>query len=313
MTQNLLLADQSTPLRLKIASIQDLPTLPRLAGQVLDLLSDPGFSIEALERILCQDPSLSAKILKMANSAYYSPRYPVDTLHRATLILGTREMQQLVLSLSVFNLFRPSADQATFDREKFWRHSAQTAVLARAFLSRLKILAERSLEVEGDVVFCAGLLHDLGKIVMDHYFHDDLERVLEIVQHEETTLLEAEIRVFGADHTVIGSWLAEYWKLPANLVSGIRFHHQPEMDPHHPLISVCLQVADLFSKVDEDHFGSSTAVAGFRLLPSWDLLREIVPEMGLVNLERFTFELEDEFEKARQFLDVMLEETVMDK
>jgi putative nucleotidyltransferase with HDIG domain len=309
MNRDISLMEPSTPLRLKIARIQDLPTLPSIAGKVLELLSDPGFSLEELERILCQDPSLSAKVLKMANSAYYSPRYPVDSIHRAAMVLGSREMQQIVLSLSVFNMFIPEPGQVTFDREKFWLHCAETAVLSRAFLSQLKILAERDLDAESEAVFCAGLLHDLGKIVMDHYFHDEFIRTLEMTQTMEYQPLEAENEVFGADHTLIGSWLAQQWKLPANLVSGIRFHHHPELDPDHALISVCVQVSDLFSKVDGIEFSSDAVVAGFSLLPSWDLLREIVPEMALVNLERFTFDLEEEFSKARQFMDVMLEET----
>jgi putative nucleotidyltransferase with HDIG domain len=310
MNPYLNLADFSAPLRLKIAQIHDLPTLPSIAAEVLELLSDPSYSPDALERILRQDPSLTAKILKMANSAFYSPRYPVDSLRRATLLLGSREIRQIVLSLSVVNLFRPVVGQTVFDREKFWRHSAETAVLAQAFLARLKVLAERDLGLEGDIVFCAGLLHDLGKIVMDHYFHDDFMKTLELAQQNFIPSLEAEIEVFDADHTVIGTWLAQNWKLPANLTSGIRFHHHPELDPEYPLLSVCIQVADLFSKVDEVSFSSDAAVAGIRLLPSWDLLREVVPEMGLLNLERFTFELEEEFTKARSFMDLVMEEMV---
>lgn len=300
------LANLDSPLRVKIADIQDLPTLPRMANQVLELLSDPGFSPEALERILCQDPSLSAKVLKLANSAFHSPRYPVDSLRRATLVLGSREIQQIVLTLSIFTMFKPRPGQVTFDREKFWRHSAQTAALAQAFLARLKILAERPLGAEGDAVFCAGLLHDLGKIALDHYFHDDFLRALDYAQTNLTSPLEAEIEIFGADHTLIGYWLAQFWKLPATLADGIRFHHHPELDPQHALISLCVQVGDLFSKVDEADFNSDAAVAGVQLLPSWDLIRELVPEMGLVNLERFTFELEEEFIRARRFMDAML-------
>jgi putative nucleotidyltransferase with HDIG domain len=307
MNSDLSLLELDTPLRLKIASIQDLPTLPRIASQVMEMLADPSFSASALERILMQDPPLCAKVLRMANSAYFSPRYPVDNVRRATLVLGTREIQQMVLSLSVFNMFRPEAGQTTFNREEFWRHSAQTAVLAQAFLARLQTLAERPLPTEGDAVFCAGLLHDLGKIVMDQYFHEEFMRTLERAEAEFIPQLEAEMEVFGADHTVIGAWLAQSWKLPANLASGIRFHHHPELDPNHALLSVCVQIGDLFSKASNPDFSSDAAVAGIRLLPAWDLLQEVVPEMGLINLERFTFALEEEFEKANQFVGSMLE------
>jgi putative nucleotidyltransferase with HDIG domain len=298
--------DLDTTLRHKISTIQDLPTLPRIASQVLEMASDPEFSAAALEGILTKDPSLSAKVLRVANSAYYSPRYPVDNLRRATLVLGTREIQQVVLSLSVFNMFQPEPGQKIFNRDEFWRHSAQTAVLAQAFLARLKTLSERPLPAEGDAVFCAGLLHDLGKIVMDQYFHDDFMKALQKAEAEFLPQLEAEMEVFGADHTVIGARLAQSWKLPSNLASGIRFHHHPELDPHHPLTSVCVQIGDLFSKASSADFSSDAAVAGIQLLPAWDLLQEVVPEMGLINLERFTFALEEEFEKAKQFMDSML-------
>jgi putative nucleotidyltransferase with HDIG domain len=299
-------------LRQRIAEIRDLPTLPRIATEVLDVLSDPLFSVEALEQILSQDPSLCAKLLKMANSAYYSLRFPVDSVRRAMLVLGAREIQQMVLSLSVFRVFPAQKGQATFDRDKFWEHSAASAVIARAFALKLKLLASRHLQNRpGDAdnsleaTFSAGLLHDLGKIVLDYYFHDEFMQALALVETQSLSILEAEEKVFGEDHTTIGAWLAGTWKLPENIVTAIRYHHHPELAENSRLLVICTQVGNLFSKVEGTGFGSEEMTVGFCALPSWNILQQLIPEVNSVDLDRFTFELEEEFVKARQLLDIM--------
>jgi putative nucleotidyltransferase with HDIG domain len=298
--------------RQRIAEIRDLPTLPRIATQVLDILGDPLFSVEALEQVLSQDPSLCAKLLKMANSAYYSLRFPVDSVRRAMLVLGAREIQQMVLSLSVFKVFPVQKGQAAFDRDKFWEHSAASAVIARAFALKLKLLSSRNVQNRpGDAdnsleaTFSAGLLHDLGKIALDYYFHDEFMQTLDLVKTENLSMLEAEQKIFGEDHATIGAWLASTWKLPENIVNAIRYHHHPELAEGNRLLVLCTQVGNLFSKVGGTGFGSEEATVGFCTQPSWIILQQLVPEISCVDLDRFTFELEEEFVKARQLLDIM--------
>lgn len=291
-------------LRDRIFQIEDLPTLPRVATQIMEITSDPPFSVKALEEIMSQDPPLSAKILQMANSAFYGLRNPVDSIRRAMLVLGVRELEQIVLSLSVFKAFRTVPGQAAFDREKFWEHSLCTGIIARVFIQKLREIAGQPLGDEGEVAFSAGLLHDLGKIIFDYKFHLEFNRAVNLVAEGSLSMQQAENLVFGEDHAVVGSWLAEHWKLPENIVMSIRYHHQPELCSEYHLLVVAVHLANLFSKVGGTGFGDEEVMIGFRSLPAWRILRQLVPEVDSIDLERFTFELDREFEKARGLLEI---------
>ncbi len=298
-------AAQTRLLREKIRQIQDLPTLPRIAMQVLELLQDPYFSIEALDQILSHDPVLCAKILRIANSAYYSLRFPVDSVRRAFLVLGAREIQQMVLTLSVFKVFRNGARKVALDREKFWEHSANSAVLARAFILKLREMAQRNLSVEPEVAFSAGLLHDLGKLVMDHYFQDDFRRVATLIESHNFPPLLAEKEVFGEDHAAIGAWLARHWQLPENIVFSIEFHHDPGAAPAHQLLTLSAQAGNLFSRMNDKQPPGAAGDLSSLEKSFWLTLQKWVPEVEALDSAQFARELEGEFTRARQLLDLL--------
>ncbi|MFH1862296.1 MAG: HDOD domain-containing protein [bacterium] len=286
----------------RLSEIQELPTLPKIAVEVSEVISDPLFSMEDLEKVILQDPALSTKVLRVANSAYYCFRIPITTIRRALTILGLKGIQQIVLSISVIKAFEPRLGQATFDREAFWQHSASTGAVTFAFSEKLKTLDNRALRSASEAAFISGLLHDLGKIVLDTYFHEDFEKVLSLVATEKLPMIEAERNVFGADHAIVGGWIAKHWRLPENVISAIRYHHEPENSQDHHILVCCVHLGDLFCKVGGTGFGNEPIIIKFLSLPAWRALVAIFPQLKFIDMERFTFELEEEFEKSRELL-----------
>ena len=155
-----------------IEQIGDLPTLPTIASKTLELVHDPGWSMADIGRVIQNDISLSTKVLRIANSPPYGIRHSIGTVDRALVVLGMEEVAHLVTAVSVFKAFPDLPDQPTFDREQFWDHSAGCGYIAKLLARRL------GYRFEG-VEFVAGLVHDIGKIVLDQYFHDGFVTVLD--------------------------------------------------------------------------------------------------------------------------------------
>jgi putative nucleotidyltransferase with HDIG domain len=202
-----------------INGIQDLPTLPLVAQRLQEVMDDPLSSAEDAARVIEGDQSLTAKVLSLVNSAYYGLASDITKISQAVPLLGFRATSHLALSITVINLFNENGD-GEFDREGLWLHSIGSAVCARR-------IAKKSGYARPEDCFSGGLLHDIGKLVLDQFLHEELTAILERTGDEEVSFLEAERTLLGIDHAVIGEWLARKWKLPLSVVVSIRHHHQP--------------------------------------------------------------------------------------
>ena len=191
-----------------------MPTLPIVARKLLLVADDESNSFQALASIVKRDQSLTAKVLGLANSAYYGRRGEVRTLNNAISILGITLLKQL--SLCAFVIDSWGSDGGS--HKAFWQHSIAVAYAA-------SFVAEGCEGLSEDEAFCAGLLHDIGVLVLDTGFPDEYKQVCKIMCEEELARHEAEFEVFGLDHAQAGVWLAEKWQLPDALVSGIIDHH----------------------------------------------------------------------------------------
>ncbi|MHC4664321.1 MAG: HDOD domain-containing protein, partial [Planctomycetota bacterium] len=237
-------------LRKKIESIGGLPTLPKVAAEIIARVSNPDSSMKDISKIIHQDPSLAAKILKVANSAFYGLRQEVTTLQLAMVVLGLKKIMNLVASISIFSVFPTRAGRKAIEREKFWLHSAGTGTIARILAQRME------LELDGEE-FVAGLLHDIGKIVIDQYFHEDFLKILDLIEQGKDAL-EAENTVLGASHAEIGEWIAFHWRLPRSLIAAIRYHHDPAQAGEHTMFAALAATANqLAIKKGIGFFGES--------------------------------------------------------
>ena len=204
----------------RLNAIESLPTLPAIAAQLLRLLTENNSSISRMSQLITSDPSITSKILKIANSAFYGVRKKIDTIRLAMVVLGLNEIRNIVLSVSIFRTFSDVDDSDSFDRDKFWHHSIAVGHFARVLVKELKI------NTHGEE-FTAGLIHDIGKIVMDQYFHDDFIKSFNFSREKKISNYAAEKKFIGATHMEIGAWLANNWRLPSKLIDSIAYHHNP--------------------------------------------------------------------------------------
>jgi putative nucleotidyltransferase with HDIG domain len=202
----------------KLERIQDLPTLPSILFEVNTLLDDINTSAKKLADTIGKDQSMVIKILKLVNSAFYGFRSSVSDISNAVVLLGFNTVRNSVISVSVIKAFSGKNYLEGFDITKFWKHSIAVALTS-------KRLAEKSRIEAPDNCFVAGLLHDIGKLVLSQYFQDLFKRVWITAQKENLTFYEAEKKEISVKHPMIGSFLAKKWQFPDYLVDAVKCHH----------------------------------------------------------------------------------------
>jgi diguanylate cyclase (GGDEF)-like protein len=204
----------------KILSSAELPTLPTVASKLISLTAKEDATLADIGDLVSRDISLSAKILKVSNSAFYSFPQQIGSIQQAVSILGMNAVRSLVLSFSFLNI-KGGKTANRFDFEKFWEKSLASAVAARLILEKVK-------GVDAEEGFVTGLLQNLGELILARTFPADYEKVLQNVADNQQDTCIAERAVFGSDHTVVGTTVAKSWGFPVSLIAPLEFHHDPE-------------------------------------------------------------------------------------
>ncbi len=202
----------------KLERIEDLPTLPTILFEVNALLEDVNTSAKKLSDTIAKDQSMAVKILKLVNSAFYGFRSTVSDISNAVVLLGFNTVRNSVISVSIIKAFSDKNDLEGFDITEFWKHSIAVAVTSKRLAEKCRVEAP-------DNCFVAGLLHDIGKLVLSQYFEDLFKRVWITSQKENLVFYEAEKKEISVKHPMIGSLLAKRWQFPDYLVDAIKCHH----------------------------------------------------------------------------------------
>jgi putative nucleotidyltransferase with HDIG domain len=205
-----------------VGSIDALPTLPSVVARVNDLVEDPSASAGDINEVIAHDMALSSKILKLVNSAFYGFPRRISSITHAVVILGFQTVRNIALSAFVLDAF--DSTDLPFGYRDFWIHSVGAGVAANVVGTR------QGLPV-GDDAFMCGLLHDIGKLVLHQYMREDFRKVMDMVQQEDLTIIDAEGKVLQADHAEVGALLMEHWQLPEKMVAVLRYHHHPDQAP----------------------------------------------------------------------------------
>lgn len=227
------------PIKLEhvLKRIQALPPLPTSAMRVIDLTKNPATSVKELETVIGQDPALTAGILRQTNSAYYGYARRISSLQEAIVMLGFQVIQGLAMAHAVAPLLKTELVGYQIDQDGLWKHSMLTAMAAKRLCQQRKIPF-------GDVAFTAGLLHDIGKLVISIYVQEVGAFMLEKVKAAKLPYVELEEKVIGYNHATVGGLLAKTWNLPESLTEIISLHHNPSQAQNYPELTCVVHVAN---------------------------------------------------------------------
>ena len=225
-----------------IGRIDEIPTLRQVAIKLLEIIDNPNSKIEEVHRIVTQDPPLAAKILRLVNSAYMGLSTRVADVKQAIVLLGFNMVRTMALSISVFEALSDTDSSAEEMRQQLWEHSIITSNLCQ-------IIAGQDTRVDEQVAFALGLLHDMGKMILDAKMPQEWKQILNLMNTEKYSFQEAEQEILRTDHAQIGAWVAEKWNLKQELTNGIRLHHRPLAWRSDPLQGT-LRLANLLSQIE---------------------------------------------------------------
>lgn len=212
----------------RLSRIQELPTLPEMALKIRALIYSDESDASILAKLIEQDPALSAKILKVANSSFYSPEKKISSIKLAVTRIGFNEVGHIALAISMIKKFSKTSDLLNY--KQFWRHSLAAAYLCA--MSGSANVNKNLCSIDSHILFLSGLFHDIGILIYDQYFHEEFEKIIKFAFEKEVSFLEAEKELCnGENHALFGSALLELWKLDLQIVGGVRYHHQPESAP----------------------------------------------------------------------------------
>jgi putative nucleotidyltransferase with HDIG domain len=232
-----------------IQCIKDLPPMPQVVIKIQHLISDLNSDITDLAQIIESDQAVAAKVLKMANSAYYGMSGKISSIHQASVLLGYQVLGEIVAMAGVVGILSGSMPGYGYDSQELWKHSLSVAFSAR-MIAEIK---NKSLMHEAHT---AGLIHDVGKIILDSYILENMDRISVYMVQEEKSFLDAERYIFGFDHAEIASEVCRAWKIPEKISLAILYHHRPSYS-YGDELSYILHMADFIaaksgSSYDED-------------------------------------------------------------
>lgn len=222
-----------------------LASLPAVAVRLNEMVDDPHANAADIGRVISQDPALTIRLLKVANGPFYGLRNKVDTISRAVMVIGTAQIRDLVLATSVSRAFEGVSNEL-MSLEDFWRHNVYCGLLARLIHEDLGLR-------HGESLFIAGLLHDIGRLLVFNREPDQAHAafLLGLQGGDGLDPPQAERAVLGYDHAQVGGALAARWNLPETLQACIRYHHEPEAAPAHALEVAIVHIANTAAHMAE--------------------------------------------------------------
>ena len=257
-----------------VSHIHSLPAMPAVALELLQTLSGGDPDVDALASRIARDQAITARVLRVANSPFYGLQMRVGSIHDAIVVLGFSAVRSLVLTSAVVTTL-PAGKCAGFSADRFWRHVLGTAVAAQALA--------RPLRRKPESLFIAGLLHDIGRLVMLSANPEGFARVIDIAAERDCHLVDVEAEIFGCDHTAVGAAIAQHWNFPADIVEALAFHHNPAQTAPGSLAAI-IHYADGIAKALDLEGAENTQMA--RLQPAaidalgldWQTLTAVLAE-----------------------------------
>lgn len=235
------MALDSARLRATIESITDLPTLPVVVAKISSQIANPSTNAADIGKLIEQDQVLTGKVLRLVNSAYYGFPKQIKSIQHAVVILGFNKVKTIIITASVFGAFK-NRRPGSLDLQRFWQHSLATAINS-------KVAAEIiGLAHAAEDAFIGGLLHDIGKVVMDQYQPNIYHPIIKYANDKGILLYKAEQEVMGLSHANVGEWMMEKWRLPQTIVHMVSNHHHPNNTGDRRELVMTIHLGDIMSR-----------------------------------------------------------------
>jgi putative nucleotidyltransferase with HDIG domain len=221
-----------------IKSLKNLPPFPLVAQRAMLLLNNPEVAIQELVDIVKFDPAITANILRISNSAYFGLRREIHSLNQALLLLGTQELLKIIIASGATRFLNCRTPGYYTESQGLWRHSVSCAIMAD--------LLSRDIQVsEGAMGFTAGLLHDIGKVVLSLFVEQKFSTIIQVVETKKVTFQDAEREVLGIDHSSMGGEMARIWDFPDRLRLVITHHHLDKAEGRGDDLVMLIHLADI--------------------------------------------------------------------
>lgn len=283
-------------IRERVEKLNSIPTVPAIIRPLLHYLERPVDQVEVsriVDLVSC-DESISAQCLRVANSALFFRSREVKSVHGAVVVLGVRQVREILLSCSLLNLL--PQESWVIDPLAFWEHSLGSALVGR-------YCARKARYREPERAYLAGLLHDLGELVNMLSFQEEFRAAAQLARSEKIPLHQAEYAALGFTHCDTGRILAEHWRLPEDIAEVVEYHHDVQQAKLHPVLVAIVGLSERLC--DSHELGYGSEVCGDWKLendPAWAILTRDYPLLAQTDPARFLTDMEEFVAEARKLV-----------
>jgi len=283
-------------LRARVRNLDAMPSIPAVLSPLLRCLELPPdqIEIEKITELISYDKSIAAQCLRMANSPLFAPGRAIETIRGAVIALGSRRLRDILWSSFLVRM-APKTEWPV-NPAAFWEHSFGCAIVTQQ-------LARKVGWEDPEKAYLCGLLHDIGELVYATLLPKEFAAAVELARSRNISLYDAELELMGFTHTETGRLLADYWSLPDDVRKVIEFHHAPERAPAPVILPALVHLGDLLCRVQGMGYGIEEMMEiDFVESSAWRLLQAELPQIGTVDVARFTLELDSEAEEIRRLV-----------
>ena len=275
-----------------LRSLKNLPPFPLVAQRALILLNKPEVSIQELVEVVKFDPAVTANILRISNSAYFGLRREIHSLHQALLLLGTQELLKIVIASGATRVFSAPTPGYFTERQGLWRHSVSCALMVDLLTRELSLPDQAT-------GFTAGLMHDIGKVVLSLFVEQKFHEIMHLVEQQGVSFQAAEKTVLGVDHAEMGGEMARMWDFPDRLRLAITYHHLDRPEAYTDDLTLLVYLADILVMM----FGQDLGMDGLAYTGYPEVLRHF--HLREKNLQRILMQFGSAWDESQIFFGLM--------
>ncbi|WP_028314304.1 HDOD domain-containing protein [Desulfatibacillum aliphaticivorans] len=274
-----------------LKDLEQLPPFPTVVAQALALLDSPDSSAMDVVQVVQYDQAITANVLKVCNSAYFGLPGKVSSLREAVIRLGNKQLKEIILTGTVVKYYKNAMEGYALSKHDLWKHAISTAIISR-------IISKRFPGVDEGAVFTAGLLHDVGKTILDAVVDEYFNQMFALVGEKGYSFTEAEQEVLGLDHAEIGARMGELWGFPKEIVHAIRFHHAPPEGDESDLVTQVVYLANVICLM----LGIGVGRQGLHVRGRDEILEQ--HGMDINDLQVIMAGFLDEYQKVQDIIDL---------